>query len=139
MKVERGERFHVDTIDLYSSRSRAEFGRRAGKALELEADPSSRTCSRSWSKPRRQQRKAKRGETPKPPPMSDAERDEALAFLKRPDLLDQVAATSTPWATSARTNKRLLYLVAVSRKLQDPLSAVILSARAGRARAASPR
>ena len=38
MKVEKGERFHVDTLDLYSSRSRSEFGRRVAKALELEED-----------------------------------------------------------------------------------------------------
>ena len=31
VKAERGERFHVDTLDLYSSRSRAEFARRAAR------------------------------------------------------------------------------------------------------------
>ena len=38
VKVTKGEAFHVDTIDLYASRSRAEFARRAGKALGVEAD-----------------------------------------------------------------------------------------------------
>ena len=38
VKATKGEAFHVDTIDLYASRSRAEFARRAGKTLGVEAD-----------------------------------------------------------------------------------------------------
>ena len=36
VKLERGERFHVDTLDLYSSRSRTEFGRRVSKGLDID-------------------------------------------------------------------------------------------------------
>ena len=44
VKVERDSRFHVDTLDLYSSRSRTEFARRAAKALtgSAETRPSGR-------------------------------------------------------------------------------------------------
>ena len=38
MKATKGETFHVDTIDLYASRSRTEFAKRAGKTLGVEAD-----------------------------------------------------------------------------------------------------
>ena len=38
VKVETENRFHVDTLDLYSSRSRNEFGRRVSKALGMEED-----------------------------------------------------------------------------------------------------
>ena len=60
--------------------------------------------------------------------MSEAERAEALAFLKRKDLLDQAARDIDALGyVGEETNKRLLYLVAVSRKLEDPLSAIVLS------------
>ena len=39
VKLERGERFHVDTLDLYSSRSRTEFLRRASKTLDVDEAP----------------------------------------------------------------------------------------------------
>jgi DNA primase len=60
--------------------------------------------------------------------MSAHERAEAMALLARPDLLDQVALDIDALGyVGEDTNKRLLYLVAVSRKLPDPLSAVVLS------------
>ena len=60
--------------------------------------------------------------------MSEAERAEALAFLEAQDLLDQAARDIDALGyVGEETNKRLLYLVAVSRKLEDPLSAIVLS------------
>ena len=60
--------------------------------------------------------------------MSEAERAETLAFLKQKDLLDRVARDIDALGyVGEETNKRLLYLVAVSRKLEDPLSAIVLS------------
>ncbi len=60
--------------------------------------------------------------------MTEAERKEALSLLKRPDLLDQVSNDiDTLGYVGEEVNKRLLYLVAISRKLANPLSAVILS------------
>jgi hypothetical protein len=62
------------------------------------------------------------------PTITEAERTDALALLKRPDLLDQVAKDIDALGyVGEDTNKRLLYLVAVSRKLLDPLSAIVLS------------
>jgi hypothetical protein len=62
------------------------------------------------------------------PAMTDGERAEALAFLKRRDLLDQAARDIDLLGfVGEETNKRLLYLVAISRKLPDPLSAIVLS------------
>ena len=63
-----------------------------------------------------------------PPPMTDTERAEALTFLRGPDLLGQVAKDIDALGfVGEDTNKRLLYLVAISRKLLDPLSAIVLS------------
>jgi hypothetical protein len=131
VKVERGESFHVDTVDLYASRSRTEFGKRAAKATELEAEAIEQdllTLLVEAEKTAEEQKPEENGTAPAPPPMSDAERSKALAFLKRPDLLDQVARDVDALGyVGEETNKRLLYLIAISRKLPDPLSAIVLS------------
>jgi DNA primase/DNA-binding transcriptional ArsR family regulator len=129
VKVCRGEAFHVDTLDLYASRSRVEFSRRAAKALTAEASAIESALLALLVEAERQVDENKeKGEASPAPAMSEAEREEALALLKRSDLLDQVAADIDALGfVGEETNKRLLYLVAVSRKLEDPLSAVILS------------
>ena len=128
MKATKGEAFHVDTIDLYASRSRAEFARRAGKALGVEADAVEAALLALLVEAEKAAEEAKPEGEAQPAAMSEAERAEALAFLKREDLLDQAAKDIDALGyVGEETNKRLLYLVAVSRKLEDPLSAIVLS------------
>ena len=128
VKVEKDERFHVDTLDLYSSRSRSEFGRRVSKALDLEEDAIEADLLALLVEAEKTSKEGESKEAAGPPPMSESERAEAVSFLKSSRLLDQVARdVDTLGYVGEETNKRLLYLVAISRKLSDPLSAVILS------------
>jgi 5S rRNA maturation endonuclease (ribonuclease M5) len=127
VKVTRGGLFHVDTLDLYASRSRSEFARRVGKAFSVEAAAVEAALlalvveAEKAAEPPLEQAEAAAV-------MSEGERHEALALLERKDLLDQAAADIDALGyVGEETNRRLLYLVAVSRKLLDPLSAVILS------------
>jgi len=131
VKVTRGSAFHVDTLDLYASRSRAEFTKRVAKTLSIEADGVERDLLALLVEAEQTTPDA---DTPTlepsttPPAMTDAERTEALAFLQRRDLLDQVARDIDALGfVGEATNTRLLYLVAISRKLPDPLSAIVLS------------
>jgi len=126
VKVSRGESFHVDTLDLYASRSRAEFARRVEKAFGVEAQPVEAALLALLVDA---EKAAEKAEDPSPVvAMSESERSDALAFLRRKDLLDQVAADVDALGyVGEDVNKRLLYLVAVSRKLEDPLSAIVLS------------
>jgi hypothetical protein len=129
VKVTRSERFHVDTIDLYASRSRSEFARRAAKllAVEREAIETDLLAVLVEAEAVAIAAPAPTSE-PAAPEMTDAERAEGLALLRRPDLLDQVARDIDALGyVGETTNTRLLYLVAVSRKLADPLSAIVLS------------
>jgi DNA primase len=128
VKATKGETFHVDTIDLYASRSRAEFAKRAGKALGVEADTVEAALLALLVEAEKTADEVKPEGEAQAPTMSDAERAEAVGFLKREDLLDQVAKEIDALGyVGEETNKRLLYLVAVSRKLEDPLSAIVLS------------
>jgi hypothetical protein len=63
-----------------------------------------------------------------PQQMSSGERKDALALLGREDLLDQLARDMEALGyVGEETNKRLGYLIAVSRKLPNPLSCIIIS------------
>jgi DNA-binding transcriptional ArsR family regulator/5S rRNA maturation endonuclease (ribonuclease M5) len=129
VKASRGEAFHVDSLDLYASRARTEFAKRAGKVLSVEASAvEGALLALLIEAEKTVDEKGSDGEEKVLPAMSESERSEALAFLKRPDLLDQVARDLDCLGyVGEETNKRLLYLVAVSRKLEDPLSAIVLS------------
>jgi DNA primase catalytic core len=93
VKAAKEEAFHVDTIDLYASRSRAEFARRASKTLTVSAEAVEAALLALLVEAEKQAEEhsaAEDGADPEPP-MSDSERDEALCFLRRGDLLEQVA------------------------------------------------
>jgi 5S rRNA maturation endonuclease (ribonuclease M5) len=130
VKVERGSGFHVDSIDLYASRSRAEFGKRVAKALNVDAEAVERDLLALLVEAEKTTASEEGGgeASTSPAAMSETDRAEALAFLKRRDLLDQTAKDIDALGfVGEDTNKRLLYLVAISRKLPDPLSAIVLS------------
>jgi hypothetical protein len=75
-----------------------------------------------------QQVKAKANDSPKPPEMSPEERQEALAFLRSPNLRDQILADMEAVGYVGEEHAKLLvYLVGLSRKLPKPLSGIILS------------
>ena len=126
VKVTRGDLFHVDTVDLYASRSRAEFARRVSKSFGIEAAAVETALLALLVEAERKTEGT--ADTVERPVMSEGERQEALALLRREDLLDQVAKDIDALGyVGEDVNKRLLYLVAVSRKLDDPLSAIVLS------------
>jgi DNA primase catalytic core len=129
VKATKGEGFHVDTIDLYASRSRTEFAKRASKTLAVDAQViESALLALLVEAEKAAEMQQQQDETSPAVAMSESERDEALSFLRRKDLLDQVAKDIDALGfVGEATNKRLLYLVAVSRKLEDPLSAIVLS------------
>jgi DNA primase catalytic core len=130
VKVTRGDRLHVDTIDLYASRSRTEFAKRAAKLFTIEAEAIEAALLALMVEAEKATKEEQSDDVEASPAvtMTDGERAEALALLQRPGLLDQVAGDIDALGyVGEETNKRLLYLVAVSRKLDDPLSAVILS------------
>lgn len=129
VKATKGEAFHVDTMDLYASRSRSEFAKRTARALGVEASAVESALLVLVVDAEKEAERSKAEAAPSSSEaMSSAEREEALAFLKCPDLLEQAARDiDTLGYVGEETNKRLLYLVAVSRKLEDPLSAIVLS------------
>ncbi len=129
VKVSRGDAFHVDSIDLYASRARSEFAKKVEKVLSAEAaQVEAALLSLIVECERVSEADAGDDVAAQPEPMTDAERREALAFLKRPDLLDAIARDIDALGyVGEGSTPRLAYLIAVSRKSDDPLSVIVIS------------
>ena len=124
-----GEHMHVDSVDLYHAKQRQRFIELAclecglndtvvkqdlGRILltleELQTEPETQTPEVT---------------------MTEAERQDALAFLRRPSLLDDIVADfSRCGVVGEQSNTLVGYLACVSRKLDKPLALVIQSTSA---------
>ena len=134
LRVARGPRLYLDTLDLYAARQRAGFVKQAAEELELapellKGDLATLllTCEQ------RQDQLIRTALTPKPKTveLTDAEREAALELLTDPRLLDRIVAdVARCGLVGEMTNTLVGYLAAVSRKLDEPLAVLIQSASA---------
>src|SRR5581483_7963728 len=128
LKLSVGDERVIDAVDLYSARSRNGFLSRVAEAQLGERIEVERDLLRLLDAIEKHQ--AAESAPPAAPKleMIAGEREEAMALLRHPDLLDIVAADmETLGYVGEIVNKQLGYLVAVSRKLDAPLSMVIMS------------
>lgn len=127
VRVEHAGKLHVDTLDLYSSRSRRLLAMDLCRLFEetpetIEADITRliRRCEDMPSAP-----------SDAPPPVERVaphDQKEAETFGQRPDLLAQLLADFDACGlVGEKHNKLLCYLALVSRKTDAPLSVLILS------------
>ena len=131
LKLEDAYGSYLDTLDLGVARARRSFARNASRrfgagedAVEAELDTLVEVTE-GWIAT-----KAKGNEVSKPalPELSDEERSQALAFLRAPRLLERSVEHMTRLGyVGEEVNKALGYLIVVSRKLEDPLSVLVLS------------
>jgi len=130
----RGERFFVDTLDIYAARLRAAFIRQAGNELRIEPDILKADLAQLLSSLEQlQERTILEASAPKnpQPEMTHEQREEALALLRDPKLLDRIVTDFERCGiVGERTNKLVGYLAAVSRKLRRPLAIIIQSSSA---------
>ncbi|MGE5598038.1 MAG: CHC2 zinc finger domain-containing protein, partial [Bacteroidota bacterium] len=126
-----GGRYHLDTLDLYQSKARRYFAASLAKRLEIDQAAADRDLlqlidaveayqARNAAKEKEPERKA--------PVLTPEQEAEALGLLKDPQLIERILADLTALGhVGEETNKILAYLIAVSRKLQKPLSGIIVS------------
>jgi len=130
----RGERFHVDSFDLYNAKARAAFVKQAGIELGEAEDVLKHDLGRVLLKLEEVQTealKAAMAKADKKPQLSQAEEAQALALLKAPDLLERILADfAACGVVGEETNKLVGYLAAVSRQLDRPLAVIIQSSSA---------
>lgn len=126
--------FHVDVIDLYSAKQRTAFT----KATAIELGLSESTVKKELGAVLLEleakvdeQLRAKLAPVEATPVMTEAERNEALALLRDPKLIDRIVLDlDRVGLVGEESNKLLAYLAATSRKLDDPLAVIIQSSSA---------
>jgi DNA primase len=122
----RGQRFHLDTVDLNSNRSRLFYAKACavlfGEKEELILEDITKLIdlAESWRPEEKES-----GFLPK---MSQSDEEEALEFLKDPSLFNRILEDfETIGFTGEEANKLMGYIAATSRKLDEPLSILIQS------------
>jgi len=134
VRVSVGERYHIDTLDLYNARHRTMFINTAAEEIGVKHDVIKRDIGRVLLKLEELQEK-KINEALQPArkeiSLSAKEREEALELLKDPALLERITADFEKCGLVGEgTNVLVGYLAAVSRKLEDPLAVIIQSSSA---------
>jgi DNA primase len=129
--VSLGEKFHVDTFDMYSARFRAAFLKQASEELRIKEDILKSDLGKILLKIEELQDKQIR-ETLEPKEkevvLTEAEKTEASEFLKDPNLLPRILDDFGKCGiVGEETNKLVGYLAAISRKLERPLAIIIQS------------
>ena len=117
---------HIDHLDLYGSKARKMFAGIAAARLDCEAEKIEGDLLALVDHLERLQGETTEAASPEAVPvMSEAERAEALALLKSPDLLERIAADiELAGYVGEPRNKKLAYLIATSRRLPKPLSSI---------------
>jgi len=127
IRVEQHGRLHVDTLNLYRASLRRRLGAdltrlfdEAPEIIEADLVKLVRACEEHEPESRRL--------AGAPAAMSAEERAAAEAFGRSPDLLERICADYGRCGLIGEEHNRLLcYLAAVSRRLEQPLSVLILS------------
>lgn len=127
---ESKDMFHIDIVNLYSSASRGSFIRNCTTLFQADIKVVEREVNTIISILEERQAELKKSDSVenKVDTMPAKDRVEALEFLKKPNLLDLIVEDMSMLGyVGENTNKLAGYLAAVSRKLDDPLSILVIS------------
>jgi DNA primase len=129
LRLVREGRFFIDTLDLMSARQRQGFSLAAVKTVGLEAGTIQEDLTQLILKLEELKQATRQSKSEKQAyQMTDLEKQEAVNYLKQPDLVDRILSDFAAAGTvGEETNKLVGYLAAISRKLDDPLAIVIMS------------
>jgi DNA primase catalytic core len=120
------KRFHVDTVDFYSARSRSFLVRGLAELFGCEEKLVTRDLEKLTELAEQHIPNMPAAETVQE--ITGQDKEAALRFLHNPNLLEEIIADlETVGYTGEEMNKLLCYLAAVSRKMDEPLSVMIQS------------
>ncbi|MBL0240378.1 MAG: DNA primase [Chloracidobacterium sp.] len=134
-----GNLFHLDTLDLYQARARANFAQIAAKHCRvnesvINADLLS--LIETLEAERLSMRKTSTNEAESTAAMTEAEKREAIAFLKDEKLCERIVEDFRRCGlVGERSTVLTAYLGSISRKLTEPL-ALLIVARSGAGKSA---
>ena len=127
VKAQTDKRFHIDSIDLYISKQRKVFAKESALLFNIDTETAEADLNRIIEKTETYITSKKDNDTERECVVSDKDREYALTFLKSPTLMkDIIKDFEILGCAGEDTNKMMGYLAAISRKLDDPLSLLIL-------------
>ena len=136
LKAERGEAFHVDTVELYAAKQRGGWLKQASMELGLSEDVLRSDLGKLLRVVEQRQDALIRAKLqPKAeaaaPALPPEQQEAALALLKSPDLIERIVAdVEATGVVGEASNALVAYLACVSRKLDKPLAILIQSTSA---------
>ena len=124
--------YYIDTIDLYSAKSRESYKKDCSAELGIPEETIKEDLKTIIKKLKEMLESKIFTASVKEYEMSEAEKNKALEFLKSKDIFKIILDDfETSGYIGERINKIAGYLAAVSRKLPEPLSVMIMSRSAG--------
>lgn len=130
VKVEYNSEFFYDNLDLYSSRSRAAYSLSLSRLFGAEQVRIEKDLILilEYLEKERDKKLIELSSGPQAKELTEEQQKLGMGFLKSPDLLDQIVQDLEVLGYVGESlNKQLVYLAASSRKLDDPISILILS------------
>lgn len=129
--AKRGDHFHMDRLDLTSSKQRQVFINQASAELGVKDEVIKKDLGKVLLALEEQQHRQQEPEAEQPAELNDHDREEALALLQDKDLLQRILNDfNQAGVVGEETNKLTGYLACVSRKLERPLAVIIQSSSA---------
>jgi len=128
IRAQCGEETYYDRLDLYSARSRSGYSASLSALFGVESKRIERDLVVMLEHLEEERDKALFAGARKQQELTDEEVKLGMEFLTSPDLFDQVVKDMEVLGyVGEELNKKLVYLAASSRVLDDPLSLLILS------------
>jgi DNA primase len=128
VKAEYQGEWFPDNLDLYSARSRTSFSSNISQKFGVEITRIEKDLLKILEYLEKERDKALTGKEETEVELTEEERQIGLTFLKSPDLFDQVVKDMEILGyVGEDLNKQLLYICASTRKLDDPISVLIIS------------
>jgi DNA primase len=127
-KKEGSEDRYIDNVDLFSARSRTSFASNLAYSFDLEKARVEKDLLTILEALEEERDKAFNQTEEEEIILTDEEIQLGMDLLSSPDLFDRISQdTETLGYVGEDVNKRLLYIAASSRKLDDPISVIVLS------------
>jgi DNA primase catalytic core len=136
LRVMNGSHYHIDTLDLYNARHRTAFFNLAAQELHEKPEVIKKDLGRVLLKLEDVQdeqigKSLDINQTKQKSLMTEKEKEDALALLKSPDLIEKIVNGFDGFGIVGETTNKLTgFLAAVSRKLDKPLAVLIQSSSA---------
>ena len=128
IRARHEEDFFIDSVDLYLYRARSAFASHLSRLFGIESKRVEKNLLNILEYLEKQRDKKLEEKKPVKVEMTEEERRVGMEFLKSPDLFQKIVDDMTTLGyVGEDLNKKLLYLCATSRKMDNPISVMIVS------------